>query len=214
MLAAISVIIACTPVAELYFLQKFHGYYDGRLRINNIKGSVQWYDNGSFREIRRTAGFSSYSTPSSIAYGAFYFKVNCGAGAGPYLCFIASADASPLAATQNGYAWASFDDGSALLYRDTGGGLAALLTLAAGTVPAAAFYEVFITRRPRDGRFDVWTRSIGGVWMLQGNATNNTHTTSAFMCCMEGAGGNHSIGEVTVYPNGDSLLPTEVPSLM
>jgi len=187
------------------------GGYAGPWRV--LSGTMKWDDNGTRRRLLGvTAGYFVSREASPQAYGAWYCRAEKGTDAGTiFIPLLSSNPNKPVGlAGQNSYALVLLPDETLVLRRYTGtsfGVVATSLALAFGVE-----YEFFVTRRPRDGYWVVWIR--GGTyaaWTSLLTGTENTHTTSNSLVGYLDVGGY--ISDYRQYPNGATLLPTDIPGL-
>jgi hypothetical protein len=180
---------------------------------DRISGTWSYRDDGERRQLANVVA-GACAAPSDQAYGAWYGRLSKSVGAldAFFFQFIASAKEIFNHATQNGYMIAIQADGSLRLYVITAGAFALFAFTAAGYIVGDTKYEFLLTRN-YVGYFTLWVR--GGVyttWTTATTGTDNTHTTSRFVC--PNFDPTDELSDVVFYPLGDTLDPrTEVPGL-
>jgi len=176
-----------------------------------LSGTHRWNDDGTRRRMLGvTAGYFASRDSSPQAFGAWYGRVSKGTDPGGLqLPLVGSQPSIITAAGYNGYYAYIGSTEAVALARVTAGAITIFSTTAAGAVAINTEYELFVTRRPRDGFFTVWIR--GGAyatWTSLLTGTDNNHTTSNCLVGSVDAGGY--LADVTLFPNGGTLLPTEL----
>jgi hypothetical protein len=181
--------------------------YIGPYRVLN-GGSLWWVDDGERRKALFGSTNSNVSHPSSLAYGAWYWRMLKATGS-TITAFIASDNDVVDGAAQDGYLVNFSSTERLLLRRVDNGAPTTLFSTPLDTIIENVEYEVFVVRRPVDNQFQVWLR--GGAfptWTSQGTAIDTTYTDSKFFVQEHDAGG--TTGSITLFPLGAGLLPTDV----
>lgn len=188
------------------------GGYAGPWRV--LSGTHKWDDDGTRRrELGVTSGYITSRESVSQVYGAWYGRgLKAGDAESLYFPLISNMNASPFTTGFNGYVLVVTNGEAVALWKFTNGVPASVATTAAAAVAIGTEYEFMVTRRARDGYWAVWCR--GGAyttWTSLLTGTDNTHTTSVCLVSYVDAGGR--LADVRLFPNGGTLLPTEVPDL-
>lgn len=160
-----------------------------------------------------TAGYFTAREANPQAYGAWYCRMLKGTDAGTvWMPMISNLPKMISAADFNGYVLGFTNIEAVTLWKYTAGVAANVVATGAGAIVINTPYELFVTRRKRDGLFTVWIG--GGAYVNFTNlmsGTDNTFITSAHPVGYVDGGGY--VGDYRSYPNGDTLLPSEIPWL-
>jgi hypothetical protein len=166
-----------------------------------------------------TSGYFVSREASAQAYGAWYCKASKGTDAGEvFIPLVGLAPVVLTASNFNGYVirFRGVDE-KIILYRYNNGVAATIGNAADSTINTE--YELWTRRQSvatadgnAAGYFEVWIRGgIYVVWTQIITGTENTHTTSNCLVGHLDAGG--TLSDYRQYPNGATLLPTDVPGL-
>lgn len=193
------------------------GGYAGPWRV--LQGTMRWEDTAVRRRlVAATTAYYACPSPTAQAYGAWYFRASKGTDAG--LCLlplVANAPVLPAATNFNGYVIYIASAEQVIIRRYIAGVSTNIATSAAGAVVVGTEYEFFVTRQSvadaaghAAGYWTVWIR--GGAyatWTSLLTGTDNTHTTGTSLVGYSDVGG--TLSDYRLYPNGATLLPTELP---
>jgi hypothetical protein len=175
-----------------------------------LSGTHRWDDDGTRRRLLCvTAGGTVATQP--YAHGAYYFRMLKALDASTTrVMFVANARETYGGATVDGY-HLEISAGERLWLQRVLNGVATsnVILTAAGFVAVNTEYEMFIARRSRDNRFQLWIR--GGAftsWTSVGTGTDSTYTSSSFITTDIDAG--DTVTDFIVFPLGAGLLPTDV----
>ncbi|MFA4974823.1 MAG: hypothetical protein WC683_19655 [bacterium] len=175
-----------------------------------LSGTHKWDDDGTRRRLLGvTAGYFALRDSSPQAYGGWYCRAMKATDAGTV--HIPLSASVPNNSSFSGYS-IRFSSAEAVELNRWTTGAVVVVASAAAAIVVGTEYELFVTRRPRDGYFVVWIR--GGAyatWTSLLTDTDTTHTTSNCLVGYLDAGG--TLSDVRQYPNGSGLVPTDVPGL-
>ena len=184
-----------------------------------LSGTFKWDDDGTRRRLLGvTAGYFASREASSQAYGAWYCRAMKAVDSGTVsIPIIATTPTAWGTVGNNGYTLYLTNDERVALYRYTGSAI--VVQTAVGAITFAVPYEFFVTRTSvasnghAAGYWTVWIRGGAYVtWTSLLTGTDNTFTTSNCLVGYLDAG--DYVADMTLWPDGSGLVPTDIAELL